>query len=151
MLFKREISVGLQSGFPVTVIFTPTGLDLVHSRTSSGTKTTFSPGTVCNRSEPGAGDHRRDPSLSNRTISLWLMPTRVRWRPGSLSSLLLIHLHNPCDTPINNSSPICISMPEIEDRHLRRYTNTVQPETNCQIWFLWDEGSPGRRVITEYF
>lgn len=28
-----------------------------------------------------------------------------------------IHLHNPCDTAINNSAVICISMPEIEDRH----------------------------------
>lgn len=35
----------------------------------------------------------------------------------SVSRRSLIHLHNPCDTAINNSSVICISMPEIEDRH----------------------------------
>lgn len=29
---------------------------------------------------------------------------------------LLIYLHNPCDTPINNCGLICISMAEIEDR-----------------------------------
>lgn len=32
-----------------------------------------------------------------------------------------IHLHNPCDTAINNSAVICISMLEIEDRHEHKH------------------------------
>lgn len=54
----------------------------------------------------------------------------------SFLCLFFIHLHNPCDTPINNSTVICISMPEIEDR----YSDSIHgPVRN--MWWMWlDEG-----------
>lgn len=95
---------------------------LLPRRTSPDIKTTFSPGL----SE--SGRHK------GTMITATIQPFQTKLSPPGecqhkfadiqtllfplcLSSLFLIHLHNPCDTPINNSSVICISMPEIEDRH----------------------------------
>ena len=89
--------------------------------TSPDTKTTFSPGMSESGQNKGA--------MITATIQPFqtkLSPfgecqqkfadTQTLLFPLCLSPLFLIHLHNPCDTPINNSCLICISMPEIEDR-----------------------------------
>lgn len=73
------------------------------------------------RPQQGDNNQSRDPALSHNTIASCWMPTQVCWhalfyfRCVSRRSFL-IYLHNPCDTPINNSGLICISMAEIEDR-----------------------------------
>lgn len=63
----------------------------------------------------------RDPAPSNKTISVRRMPAQVCWRPPFTHRLSPAHLHNPCDTAINNSAVICISVPEIEDRHAHKH------------------------------
>lgn len=63
----------------------------------------------------------RDPALLNKTISVRRMPAEVCWRPAFTLRVSPAHLHNPCDTAINNSAVICISVPEIEDRHARKH------------------------------
>lgn len=86
---------------------------------------------------------------SDKTISFWWMPTQVCWRPDffpfCLSTLFHFYLHNPCDTPINNSSVICISMPEIEDRHSRRKYGPVRNSVSCGFVVMIDLKAKGSK------
>lgn len=79
--------------------------------------------TVWIRSEQEDDDHSHDPTLSDKTISLWWMPTQVCWHPDSfLSSLFLASLSSfICIIPVTLRliTPVwfaylCL---KIEDRH----------------------------------
>lgn len=105
------------------------------------------------RPEQGDDDQSRDPALSHNTIAFCWMPTQVCWhalfyfRCVSRCSFL-IYLHNPCDTPINNSGLICISMAEIEDR--RTHSKYSPARNKLLLVGLRGQRSPGRGLNVEY-
>lgn len=127
------------------LIITPTDLDSLQSNISPRHKMTFSPGL----SESGQN--------KGKMITAMIQPFQTKLSPSGecqhkiqtllfplCLSPLFFHLHNPCDTLINNFSVICISMPEIEDRHSRSKYSPAR--NNCRMWYWWDEGSPGREM-----
>lgn len=105
------------------------------------------------RPQQGDDDQSRDPALSHNTIAFCRMPTQVCWhalfyfRCVSRRSFL-IYLHNPCDTPINNSGLICISMAEIEDR--RTHSKYSPARNKLLLVGLRGQRSPGRGLNVEY-
>lgn len=95
---------------------------LLPRSTSSDIKMTFSPArSASGQSEGTMITATIQPSQTKLSLSgecqHKFADVQTLLFPLCLSPLFLIHLHNPCDTPINNSCVICISMPEIEDRH----------------------------------
>ena len=69
-----------------------------------------------------------------------LAEIRILLFPLSVSRRSFIHLHNPCDTLINNSSVICISMPEIEDRHSHSNYSPARNKISVGMRDLQGEG-----------
>lgn len=87
-----------------------------------------------------------DPTLSDKTISLWWMPTQVCWHPdSSLPSVSRRSFLFICIIPVTLRlittvwfAYLCLKL-----RADTRTINTVRRETNCGVWLGW--GISGER------